>query len=124
MNPFQRALQSAPSTHPPASTKITCSQTAVKVQGDLARLTTEVVFQTELIELQLQSLASECVSNRDVSAGIKAGSVRVGGVEMSQRPKSPTVQRLAGVERLLKVGLVRLVSRSTANFTLQKTTSK
>lgn len=64
---------------------------AMKVQGDLTHLTTEVVFQTELIKLELQSLASERVSNRDVSAvsaGIKAASVRVGCVEICHRGQS------------------------------------
>lgn len=44
-------------THPPVFIVITFSQAAMKTQGDLTCLTTEVVFQTELINaLQLQSL--------------------------------------------------------------------
>lgn len=44
-------------THPPVFMVITFSQVAMKAQGDLTCLTTEVVFQTELINaLQLQSL--------------------------------------------------------------------
>jgi len=43
-------------THPPVFTVITFSHTAMKAQGDLTYLTTEIVFQAELITaLQLQS---------------------------------------------------------------------